>query len=270
MSVQVSRRINLECIPKAEALANRLAGPLRTLGCDLYLLDGFEQFERVDRGGFPLFGGFTSEHTTCRHGFSVIAKKEDTIVGTWAGGFWDASCSLSDLMDETSVFHSIPSGERWVFQGTAKHFAKALRGPFVKVGGFYLEPSVRSTDVGAGLIWFMQILGRLAAQEMFRPQGIFGFYIDEHVKRGISKQFRLTHLAEYVQRIQFSTGPMPYWLGLSEEVDVYRRAEELMDLAPAMPMPERSKPMTSKFNVGGPFNDDLLNISGKASEGGNR
>ncbi|MCR9255559.1 MAG: hypothetical protein NXI16_05625 [Alphaproteobacteria bacterium] len=241
MSVLISNRLDLSSLPYSSKLSTVLKAPLKILGCELYILDGYEQFEQVERGGFPLFGGFTSEHTTSQEGFTVLAKKDGKIVGTWAAGYWPQQCRLIELMDETSVFHKQSSGERWAFQGTALQFAKAMRGPFVKVGGFYLAKEVRSTEVSAGLTWFMQALGRTVAQELYQPRGIFGFYIDEHVKRGIADKFRLTHLAEYVQRIQFTTGPVPYWLGICEEVDVFRRAEELIECTPAGPYVDKEE-----------------------------
>jgi len=235
MGILKSNRLDISDLPYASTLSRVLAAPLALLDCEIAVVEGFEQFEKVDRGGFPLFGGFTGAHTTCETGFTVLARRQGRVIGTWAAGYWPQTCRLIDLMDETSVFHKQSSGERWVFQGSALQFARAMRGPFVKVGGFYLHKDIRSTETSAALTWFMQVLGRTVAQERFDPRAMFGFYIDAHVKRGIAENFRLTHLVETVQRIQFATGPVPYWLGICETIDVFRRAEELIECTPAGP-----------------------------------
>lgn len=157
-------------------------------GLDLSLHLGFDGFAEypLDRGGHPVFAGFTPP----RDGFWIAVTLDGEPFATYAAMALELATTLTDLLETVGLYR----GEEWrVVTEEGRAVTNAVTDLAMFNGGIVVDASGRGTEASRAVVELLPIAGRAIGHGLYDAEHFFYF-----VKEGrrLGKRFAPEVLCE--------------------------------------------------------------------------
>lgn len=200
-------------------------GFVRDLDLELIHHNGFGRLEALDmdRGGQPVFKGFTPEASP--DGFWIEARVHGRPIATYGAYPMILADTLTSHIELEGWYPC--DNERWRVTGSARELTDSITDMAVFSGGIVVTPDMRKTEISRMLVWMLPMVGRTLGIERWGARH-FVFMVKPNIP-GLGVRFRPQRLEPEIEWLRDGEPfGLPRLFGYASQAFARRQADEFM------------------------------------------
>lgn len=154
------------------------------------MLGDFSGFQRTNRDGALVFGGFNPLATNATRGSSTVISIDGEAIATGAAALYETyERSMADLVQEIDVYQL--GDDRLTLSGECLEWLSCVHGRTLFSGGIWIRKDLRGTPVSELAVPLLPLINRVVGVCRWRAEHIISLQEEAIVRKGIAKRYRV-------------------------------------------------------------------------------